>query len=126
MKAEPFLDDRGPRIDHGFNMRDKPDKYVGRRRASDQPVGDETRANIESDTPVVYLGIESASGLGDIVVAASMSFKKAVRAVQEFSSKIEGLEIFPERMFLPSAGPVHMRTNDGHVSAYRIEPVDVL
>lgn len=124
---EPFLDDtRLPALSHGFNMRDRPDKYVGKRRASDQPVGDETRANIESDTPVVYLGIESATGLGDIVVAASMSFKQAVQAVQEFSSKIEGLEIFPERTYLPSAGPVHMRTGDGRSSAYRVEPVDLL
>lgn len=126
MKAEPFLDNERPKVDHGFNMRDKPEDYVGRRRATDKPVGDETRANIESDTPVIYLGIESAHGLGDVVVAASMSFKKAVQAVKDFSSRIEGLEIFPERMFLPSAGPVHMRTHDGLVSAYRIEPVDLL
>jgi hypothetical protein len=107
-------------------MRDKPDAYHGRRRASEKPIGAETLANIESATPVVYLGIESAAGLGDVVVVASMSFKAAVQAVQDFSSKIEGVEIFPERMYLPSAGPVQMRTKDGSSSPYRVEPVDLL
>lgn len=129
MKAEPFLDDRNPRIDHGFNLHDRPEKYVGRRRSkkdSDKPLGDETRANIESDSPVVYLGIEHVEGLGDSVVAASVSYRAVIAAIREFSNKVEGQEIFPERDYLPSAGPIRMRTSDGQPTPYRIDPVDLL
>lgn len=126
MKAEPFLDDRQPKIDHGYNLNDRPENYVGKRRASDKPLGDETRANIESSEPVVYLGIEHVEGLGDSVITASLSFKTAVEEVQEFSSRVEGQEIFPEREYLPSAGPVKMRKESGEATPYRVEPVDLL
>lgn len=107
-----------------YNQKDKPEKYSGRRRYGRNP-GIETSTNIESDVPVVYLAIEKIAGIGDSVIAASMSFNQAVQAIKDFSSKIEGVEIYPERSYLPSAGPVRMRLEDGRATAYRVDPVSL-
>jgi hypothetical protein len=108
--------ERAPKFSYGFNVNDRPDNYVGKRRASDQ-----TRANIESEEPVVYLGMEHVQGLGDSVIAASMSFNTVVSRLQEFSRTIDG-EIYPERSYLPSAGEVRMKHSDGSFSPYRVVP----
>ena len=108
--------ERAGKFSYGYNMNDRPSDYVGKRRA-----GDETSANIESASPVVYLGLEHIPGLGDAVIAASMSFNTVVERLQEFSRKIDG-EIYPERSYLPSAGEVRMRTEDGSSSPYRVVP----
>jgi hypothetical protein len=105
-----------------FNMKDKPEDYKGRRRKHGREVGEETSTNLEAENPVVYLAIEKIVGIGDSVIAASMSFKQAVRAAQEFAAKIEG-EIFPERTYLPSSGSVRMRTQDGSSTPYRVDPI---
>lgn len=120
--------EKEPKFSHGYNLNDRPEGYVGKRRAVDREsydkAGTDTYANLESLNPVVFLAIESTPGLGDVVIAASMSFKKAVLAAQEFSRKIDG-EIFPERSYLPTAGPVHMRREDGSSSLYRIDPINL-
>lgn len=108
--------ERPAKFSYGYNVNDRPDNYVGKRRASDQ-----TRANIESEDPVVYLGMEHVQGLGDSVIAASMSFNTVVSRLQEFSKSIDG-EIYPERTYLPSAGEVRMRKEDGSSSPYRVVP----
>lgn len=104
-----------------YNLSDRPEKYQGSHRH-----GDDTRANMESDKPVVFLGIETVEGLGDSVIAASMSFRTTVSALQDFSNRVEGQEIFPERVFLPDSGTVRMRNEQGEPSSYRIEPVSLL
>jgi hypothetical protein len=111
--------EKAPKFSYGYNVNDRPDNYVGKRRAKD--AGDETYANIESTDPIVYLGMEYVEGLGDSVVAASMSFKTVVARLQEFSRSIEG-EIYPERTYLPSAGDVRMRKEDGSSTPYRVVP----
>lgn len=108
-----------PKFSYGYNMNDKPKDYVGKRRAAE--AGDLTLANIESAEPVVYLGVETVQGLGDSVIAASMSFNTVVASLQKFSEPIDG-EIFPERNYLPSAGEVRMRKPDGTSSPYRVVP----
>lgn len=108
--------ERAPKFSYGYNVNDRPDGYVGKRRA-----GDETSANIESEEPVVYLGLEHVQGLGDSVIAASMSFNVVVERLQEFSRSIDG-EIYPERSYLPSAGEVRLRREDGSSSPYRVVP----
>jgi len=103
-----------------YNNDDKPGKYVGKRRKKEP--GDDTRLNIESDNPCVFLVIEKVEGLGESTIAASMSFKTAVAAAKKFAEPIEG-EIFPERAYLPSAGPVRMRKADNTVTPYTIIPM---
>lgn len=117
------LVEKPAKLSYGYNLNDRPDNYVGNHRAdSDRIPGPETSLNIESADPVVYLGIETVQGLGDSVVTASMSFNTVVRSLVEFSQRVEGREIYPERNYLPSAGPVKMRYEDSTASSYRIEP----
>jgi hypothetical protein len=104
-----------------FNQKDRPEHYEGKRRYG-RDVGEETSTNIEAENPVVFLAIEKITGIGDSVIAASMSFKQAVSAAQDFARNIEG-EIFPERVYLPSAGSVRLRLADGSVTPYRVDPI---
>ncbi len=101
-----------------YNIKDKPPHYEGRRR-----YGEETSTNLASENPVVYLAIEKVLGIGDSVIAASMSFRTRVAAAKDFSGRIEGVEIFPERTYLTSESSVRMRTAEGNSTAYRIDPV---
>jgi len=105
---------------HVYNNSDKPSDYVGKRRA--RSPGDDTKLNLESDNPCVFLVIEKVEGLGKSTIAASMSFKTAVAAAKRFAGPIEG-EIFPERSYLPSAGPIRMRKSDDTVTPYTIVPM---
>lgn len=105
-----------------YNNADRPGNYVGKRRAKSP--GEDTRVNLESDNPTVFLVVETIAGLGDSVIAASMSFKAAVVAAKRFAEPIEG-EITPERVYLPTAGSVRMRLSDGTASPYRIDPLEL-